>query len=88
MSIDADHQGPRPIPTPRFQPRPNKRQASFPDTPEARAHAAEAEEFKKELRALGVDFEQVSPSADTRGHVRLNFDQLAKLLDLIEQPES
>lgn len=71
------------------------RPMNVPDTPEARAHAAEAEEFKRELRELAklfedkvetrIGFEQISPSADNRGHVRMNFNQLAALLDVIEE---
>lgn len=55
-----------------------------PDTPEAREHAEEAEAFRKDLEALGAGAEQVSPSRDGRGHVRMNFDQLAKVLGLID----
>jgi hypothetical protein len=55
-----------------------------PDTPETREHAEEAIALKDELDALGVGAEQVSPSRDFRGHVRLNFDQLSKLLDLVD----
>jgi hypothetical protein len=55
-----------------------------PDTPEAREHAEEALALQKDLDDLGVGAEQVSPSRDGRGHVRMNFDQLAKLLGLID----
>jgi hypothetical protein len=58
-----------------------------PDTPEAREHAEEAVTLKAELDALGVGAEQVSPSRDFRGHVRLNFDQLSMLLDLLDDRE-
>jgi hypothetical protein len=55
-----------------------------PDTPEAREHAEEAEALRKDLDDLGIGAEQVSPSRDGRGHVRMNFDQLAKALGLID----
>jgi len=55
-----------------------------PDTPEAREHAEEAEALRKDLDDLGVGAEQVSPSRDGRGHVSLNFDQLSKLLGLVD----
>ena len=94
MSIETEqHEGSaHHIPTPRRE-RP-KRQVAFPDTPEARAHAAEAESIKEELRDLaqfvngGVPLvEQISPSSDGRGHVRMNFRQIRALLDYIESLE-
>lgn len=55
-----------------------------PDTPEAREHAEEADELRKELDALGMGAELVSPTRDGRGHVRMNFDQLAALLGMVD----
>lgn len=51
-----------------------------PDTPEARAHAAEAEVIAQELREFGIEPERVAPTRDCAGHVRLNFEQVRKLL--------
>lgn len=63
------------------------RTTNVPNTPEAREHAQEAEDFREDLRALGVDFEQLVPTGDGRGHARLNFTQLGALLDLIDERE-
>lgn len=53
-----------------------------PDTPEARDHAAEAEEMRAALHDdLGVDPEMVAPTRDFRGHVRMNFDQADDILN-------
>lgn len=60
------------------------RPPGVPDTPEARAHAQEAEELKQELRDLGVGFEQISPSSDNRGHGRFNFKQIRRMLEEID----
>ncbi len=54
----------------------------IPDTPEARAHAKETEELRIELSRRGLTVEQIKPTSDGRGHVRLNFDQLRALLML------
>lgn len=69
---------PRHLPSPRRTP-------NIPDTPEAQEHAQEAEAFKQDLHELGIDFEMISPTSDGRGHARLNFDQLGKLLDLVDE---
>lgn len=49
------------------------------NSPEARKHAAEAVSIRKLLNRMGVDPEQVSPTADGRGHVRLNFADIRKM---------
>jgi hypothetical protein len=61
---------------------PRRGAPDVPDTPEARAHAQEAEEIKAELRAFGIEPEQVAPTRDCRGHVRLSFTQVRQLLGL------
>ena len=71
---------PSPVPTQQ-----GPRGYRVPDTPEARQHAQEAQDLRDELHELGVSAEQVSPSADGRGHVRLNFTQLVALLELIDK---
>lgn len=61
-------------------PRKRQRQGSPDlDSPEARKHAAEAVAIRKLLNRMGVDPEQVSPTRDGRGHVRLNFDDIRTL---------
>lgn len=55
-----------------------------PNTPEARHHAAEAREIDEMLREYGIEAEQVAPTRDNRGHVRLNFDQVRRLIDYID----
>lgn len=65
-------------------PQPRRHHYDVPDTPEAREHAEEAEALRKDLEALGAGAEQVSPSRDGRGHVRMNFDQLSALLGHID----
>jgi hypothetical protein len=62
--------------------RPRRESVDIPDTPEARAHAEEAVEIRGELEAFGIDPEQVAPTRDGRGHVRLSFAQVRKLLGL------
>lgn len=60
----------------------SRRESDVPDTPEAREHAQEADRIRQELLEFGIDPEKVSPTLDCRGHVRLNFDQVRKLLGL------
>lgn len=73
-----DHPGGH-VPQPRRQ-----HTYDVPDTPEAREHAEEARALQKDLDDLGVGAEQISPSRDGRGFARLNFNQLAELLGLID----
>jgi hypothetical protein len=56
--------------------------SDVPDTPEARAHAREAEEIDAALRTFGIEAERVAPTRDFQGHVRLNFEQVRTLLGL------
>ena len=49
------------------------------DSPQARKHAEEAVAIRKLLNRMGVDPEQVSPTRDGRGHVRLNFADIRKM---------
>jgi hypothetical protein len=70
--------------TPRFS-APHPRRSAPPDipnTPETRAHAAEAEQLAEELRVFGVDPKCVAPTRDCAGHVRLNFAQVRQLLGI------
>lgn len=62
--------------------RPRRESTDVPDTPEARAHAEEAGAIREELKAFGIEPEQVAPTRDGRGHVRLSFSQVRKLLGL------
>lgn len=62
--------------------RPRRESIDVPDTPEARAHADEAVQIRSELEAFGIEPEQVAPTRDNRGHVRLSFAQVRKLLAL------
>lgn len=59
---------------------PRKESSDVLDTPEARAHADEALEIEAELKEFGIEPERVAPTRDCRGHVRLSFDQVRKLL--------
>lgn len=61
---------------------PRRETTEVPDTAEARAHAQEAVEIREELEAFGIEPEQVAPTRDGRGHVRLSFLQVRKLLGL------
>lgn len=85
MSIHTDH-----IPTPR-----HRRQPPVPDTPEALAHAEETEALRLELMELAEDInegvpliEQIRPSTDGRGHLRMNFPQMRALLRHIADLEA
>ena len=62
------------VPPPRSR-RPREERLDL-DSPEARKHADEAVAIRKLLNRMGVDPEQVSPTRDGRGHVRLNFDDI------------
>lgn len=57
---------------------------SVPDTEENRDHAAEAEEIEQELLAYGIEVDKVAPTRDRAGHVRLNFDAAAWILDMLD----
>lgn len=47
----------------------------------AGAHAAHADQLRKILHEqYGVDAELIAPTRDNRGHVRLNFAQLEKIM--------
>jgi hypothetical protein len=76
-----DHPGGH-VPQPRRQHR-----YDIPDTPETRQHAEEAAALEDDLKALGIGAERVSPTSDGRGHVRMNFDQLAVLVGRIDDLE-
>lgn len=68
--------------------RPLSRQASLSAalrTPEARQHADEAREIEKALRGYGIEPDRVAPTLDFEGHVRLDFDAVATLLDMLDQ---
>jgi hypothetical protein len=62
-------------------PRGGREQSDRPDfdSPAARKHAAEAVDIRKLLNRMGVDPERVAPTADGRGHVRLNFADIRKM---------
>jgi hypothetical protein len=50
-------------------------------SPEAIAHAAETDELRELLiNEYGITPEKIAPTGDGRGHVRLNFEQLRKLI--------
>lgn len=61
----------------------DRREYSVPDTPEARQHAEDAASLREELKEFGVAPEMVAPTRDNSGHIRLNFEQMNKLLDHI-----
>jgi hypothetical protein len=54
------------------------------DTERNRVVWLETQQLGQELREHGIVPEQVSPTRDGRGYVRLGFDDVFKLLDLIE----
>lgn len=64
-------------------PHQDRRGYSVPDTPEARQHAEDAETLREELKDFGVAPEMIAPTRDNSGHVRLNFEQVGKLIDHI-----
>lgn len=82
MNYDAPPQvqfsPPPSVPPPRGK---QRRRDERPDlnSPAARKHAQEAVEIRKLLNRLGVDPERVAPTADGRGHVRLNFADIRKM---------
>lgn len=81
MNYDAPPQvqfsPPPSVPPPRGKrPRPG---GPPPDSPEARKHAQEAVTIRRLLNRMGIDPEQVSPTRDGRGHVRLNFADVRKM---------
>lgn len=61
----------------------DRREYSVPDTAEARQHAEDAASLREELKDFGVAPEMVAPTRDNSGHIRLNFAQMNKLLDLV-----
>ena len=61
----------------------DRREYSVPDTPQARQHAEDAESLREELKDFGVAPEMIAPTRDNSGHIRLNFEQMGKLLDHI-----
>jgi hypothetical protein len=61
-----------------------RRVYEVPDTPEAREHAEEAKELELDLQRLGVVVQQVRPTLNFEGHVRLTFDGMAALLGLVD----
>jgi hypothetical protein len=52
-----------------------------------REHAKEALRLERELRALGVKVERIKPSLDFQGHVRMTFDGVDQLLNMIVERE-
>lgn len=64
------------------------RTRAVPNTPQARRHAEHATRIREWLREMGVCPEVVAPTRDGRGHVRLNFDQVERLLFENEDKES
>lgn len=73
MTYPRNHHGPHGTP----------RRPSFDryDSPEARAHAKEADEVRETCeRVYGFTPEKVAPTGDGRGHLRLNFEQFYKLI--------
>lgn len=55
------------------------------DSPEARAHADEAQRLEDVLTKLGAPAEMVKPTLDFKGHVRMNFDQIWRLIELAKR---
>lgn len=69
-------------PPPSVPPPRGKRRRDEPvdlNSPQARKHAQEAVDIRKLLNRMGVDPEQVSPTRDGKGHVRLNFADVRKM---------
>lgn len=64
-------------------PRQERREYSVPDTEEARKHAEDAQMLREELKDFGVAPEMVAPTRDNSGHIRLNFEQISKLIDRV-----
>jgi hypothetical protein len=58
------------------------------DTPRNQVVWLETQQLGQELREHGIIPEQVSPTRDGRGYVRLGFDDVFKLLDLIDDKDS
>lgn len=65
------------VPTPR-------RTYTVPDTQQARDHAAEAEQIEQDLLGYGITVEKIAPTLDGAGHVRMNFDAVALVLDMLD----
>jgi hypothetical protein len=82
MSYDVPPQvqfsPPPSVPPPRGRRQQQSDRPDF-DSPEARKHAAEAVAIRKLLNRMGIDPERVAPTADGRGHVRLNFADIRKM---------
>lgn len=60
-------------------------QNRIPDAPRNREMFLETLQLQQELRELGIVPEQVAPTKDGRGYVRLGFEDVFKLLDLIPE---
>lgn len=58
-------------------------QNRIPNTQRNRELFLETQQLSQELRELGVVPEKIAPTSDGRGYVRLNYDELNKLLDMI-----
>lgn len=69
------------------QDRSPRRQYEVPDNELTREHAKEALRLERELRALGVKVERIRPSLDFQGHVRMTFDGVDQLLNMIVERE-
>lgn len=65
-------------------------QNRIPDTARNRMMFLETQQLQQELKERGIVPEQVAPTKDGRGYVRLGFDDVFKLLDLIpeEHPDA
>ena len=61
-----------------------RRTYTVPDTQQARDHAAEAEQIEQDLLMYGVMVEKIAPTLDGAGHIRMNFDAAALLLDMLD----
>lgn len=60
----------------------------IPNSPEDQEHAAEAARIEQDLLRHGIVSERVAPTRDRKGHVRLTFADVDKLLDLIYKDPS
>jgi hypothetical protein len=57
------------------------------DTTRNRVMFLETQQLNQELRELNIVPEKVAPSRDGRGYVRMGFDEIFKLLDMIEKKD-
>jgi hypothetical protein len=60
------------------------RDNGIPDTQENRERFLEAEDIREALEEFGIHPQRVAATADGEGHVRLVFDDIRKLMELIE----